>query len=411
MDELDSVETGEKRDRFYDEGKNGLTTPSKIIIYTSLPKVGGHSTITLALCELLVDRVGAIEVIVKETPGHGTSDLAISALRSMGCMVQILRSHFQTVISIARTAFCRQLLPRQFTSVTYISIGMRQVSVYLAWALLPDRSVYYYITHELSESNAALLDRFGKVFDVLLFISPTTKKMYDSIRYGRATKASTAEAFQPTEFVSMQSERKQYDGPVRFGFVGRLNEAKGSAVLCRFAREATIDCELKVAGVGDYTAEFAALQETKLACRVTYMGHYDPSERQAFLQRFFAEVDYLVVPSQDDREGIPTVILESLQFGVPIIATRSGGMRAFEEVDSLRSRFAIRLVANEELAEKLKEVAASGPPSEQAVDESRNLFCRAFSNENVWAQWNAALFDNTHLIRKDITATRGSQYK
>ena len=46
----------------------------QLVIFTSLPEVGGHTTTTIKLCELLRPMFEQICVLIKDIPGHGFSE-------------------------------------------------------------------------------------------------------------------------------------------------------------------------------------------------------------------------------------------------------------------------------------------------------------------------------------------------
>ena len=93
------------------------------------------------------------------------------------------------------------------------------------------------------------------------------------------------------------------------------------------------------------------------------------------------------MPSLDDREGIPNVILEALQFGVPVLATRSGGMRSFEMSElGPADPEVIRLVEPEEYAAALA-AHASAPPPAALRKRCRDYFETFFSDAVLAGRW------------------------
>lgn len=102
--------------------------------------------------------------------------------------------------------------------------------------------------------------------------------------------------------------------------------------------------------------------------KVQFDGAFDSASRERYLSNFFESIDYLVVPSQDDREGIPTVILESLRAGVPVLATRTGGMRAFD-FPAFGNNLCVKLFAKEAILSEMIQVASQiRPHASQAKD-------------------------------------------
>lgn len=120
------------------------------------------------------------------------------------------------------------------------------------------------------------------------------------------------------------------EGPVRFAIACRFTAKKGvEDLLAAFARvrRAGLEARLTVAGSGPLEARYreraAALG---IAAEVRFPGFVAAREMPAFL----AGQDILVHPSVVDRagdkEGSPTVIMEAAAAGLPVIATRHGGI-------------------------------------------------------------------------------------
>ena len=112
--------------------------------------------------------------------------------------------------------------------------------------------------------------------------------------------------------------RAERDGSAsRFGFLGQLVEIKGIATLLdAFAADGA---RLSIAGDGPLRPRVEAAAAASE--RIEYLGWLDDAARE----RFFAEIDCLVVPSEW-REPAPLVINEATARGVPVIGSASGGI-------------------------------------------------------------------------------------
>jgi len=100
------------------------------------------------------------------------------------------------------------------------------------------------------------------------------------------------------------------------GFVGRVTVDKGINILLKAAQECP-EINIKIAGSVDYSF----LRGLKIPPNVTFLGCLNKKE----LVQFYKEARFLVLPSIW-YEGFPIVILESMAFKVPIIASRIGGI-------------------------------------------------------------------------------------
>lgn len=100
-----------------------------------------------------------------------------------------------------------------------------------------------------------------------------------------------------------------------FGFLGRIDPSKGMEALLETASRAP-DVEWLIAGQGrpEYVEHL-----TKMATpNVQFLGRQEPTV-------FFDEIDVLVVPSMW-AEPLGRVVLEAYSHGVPVIASRLGGL-------------------------------------------------------------------------------------
>lgn len=362
-----------------------MSNQRTLVIFSSLPLVGGHTIITLKLCELLLQDYPRIFVICKEMPGHGHSEQAAGELRSKGV----------TIIQAAKPqdTFTRALLKVFFriqSPDVFLSIGMRHLSPVLAIALKPRLSLHYHITHELTPKISRQLSFYARFFSKLVFISPATWVDFSSANDSR--KAFWA--VQATELHPLSNDGcKRKPGPIRLGFLGRLNEAKGSATLLKFLSDTPTSCELHVAGSGEFEKKFSSFGTKQSPTRqVIYHGAFDAGQRTEFLGAFFGGIDYLCVPSQDDREGVPTVILEALQHGVPVIATNCGGTRSFgmKELGPAPQRV-VRLVEPSSFAHFLDEIVSMPPPPPSLSLECTTYYRDHFSDHVLKARWHSLL--------------------
>jgi glycosyltransferase involved in cell wall biosynthesis len=124
--------------------------------------------------------------------------------------------------------------------------------------------------------------------------------------------------------VSLRPPKAKAEGNPSDGallFVGRLSEEKGLGVLLR-ALAASRECEdftLDVAGDGPCADRWKALGASLgLNGRVRWLGKRDD------VPDLLAGAGALVLPSL--REGLPLAVLEAASFGVPVVASRVGGV-------------------------------------------------------------------------------------
>jgi glycosyltransferase involved in cell wall biosynthesis len=115
--------------------------------------------------------------------------------------------------------------------------------------------------------------------------------------------------------------------PVRFGYVGRLHPTKGLSELARavIATPRDVPFRLEIHGpiVDESSRRFAGELQAMLAGdrRVTF----GPAVPGADVPALLAELDALVCPSMWFENG-PTIALEAMAVGTPVIASRVGNL-------------------------------------------------------------------------------------
>ena len=116
-------------------------------------------------------------------------------------------------------------------------------------------------------------------------------------------------------------------GPVRVGYVGRLEHRKGVHIAIRAIAQAGDGVELHVHGSGPDEAELRRLTAVSGAGeRVHFHGYCD----HRLLPDVYRSLDILVVPSQTTAawvEQFGRVAVEAMASGVPVVVADSGALR------------------------------------------------------------------------------------
>ena len=164
-------------------------------------------------------------------------------------------------------------------------------------------------------------------------------------------------------------------GRLRILFVGRLVERKGVPALIRalaLVRE-RLDATLEIIGDGESAAQLRSeAARAGVAAAVAFRGQVDERALQEAYERAELLVLPAVVDSKGDTEGLGVVLLEALEFGLPVVASEVGGIP-----DIIRHRETGLLVPPGEpasLAEAILEVAADpGAARERALRGRREV--------------------------------------
>ncbi|MCX6970235.1 MAG: glycosyltransferase [Verrucomicrobia bacterium] len=432
-----------------------METPRRrLVLFTSLPKVGGHSTLTYGLCRLLKPDFARIEIWCKVMPEHGHSEPLADKLRELGCEVNMLSDlHGKLRAAQVFRFFVRNLLR---PPDVFFALAMRHLSPLLAVLSLARKRIYYQITHDLKPGTVRMLKTYARFFSKIVFICPATFEDFT----GTATAGQISENSPPDDQapggmgvppvqalvgprrpVSKQAGRlfplfgttskvapiaaqlEKYSwipqsseipvtakdqlpaerctaaaegSPLRFGIIGRLTEEKGAEVMREFADSADADCELHVAGSGRMEPAFRELagRDARPGKPVVHFhGAFDPAGREDFLRKFFCGIDHLVVPSQDEWETLSMAALESLQHGVPCVICRTGGLKSFAHPDlGPAPDSVIRLVDAADLPAMLDDLSRQPRPSWESTGQAcLEHYDRHFSDAAILKRWQDLL--------------------
>lgn len=105
---------------------------------------------------------------------------------------------------------------------------------------------------------------------------------------------------------------------VRFGFLGRVTEAKGIEILLEATTKLPeIGWSLDIAGDGD-SNYLESLRHKYQRDQIHFLGHTEPND-------FFSRIDVLVTPSIW-HEPLSRTIIEAYSFGKPVIGSALGGI-------------------------------------------------------------------------------------
>jgi glycosyltransferase involved in cell wall biosynthesis len=111
---------------------------------------------------------------------------------------------------------------------------------------------------------------------------------------------------------------------VRFGFAARFEAGKGPLVLLEAFSRLRRRCpqaRLILSGVGSQSAEARALSERiGIAGACDFLGYTEERDKRALMESF----DVFVLPTL--AEGTPNSLVEAMMLGLPVVASRVGGI-------------------------------------------------------------------------------------
>lgn len=244
--------------------------------------------------DALTDRARALGIPVERVPVRGRVDLlAVGRLRRMLSGADVVHAH-------GYKALAYSLLARERRSRLVVTHHGETGH---------DRLARFY------ESLArALYRRADRVFAV-------SGKTSEQLVAGGVPRDKLKTVPNPVSLAPAEGSEENDPSPGSLLFVGRLSEEKGLDVLLRALASPRVpkDLTLDVAGDGPCAERWQSLGQTLgLETRVRWLGMRDD------VPDLLANAGALVLPSL--REGLPLAVLEAASCGVPVVASRVGGV-------------------------------------------------------------------------------------
>lgn len=176
---------------------------------------------------------------------------------------------------------------------------------------------------------------------------------------------------------------KRRNGKAILLFVGIVRASKGVLVLleaCRLLRERGRDFTLRVVGEFDSPSfrdrASSLVRETGLSEHVDWCGPLLGGPKW----RSYASADIVCFPSLFETFG--QVVLEAMQFALPVVATPVGSTPSM--IEDGRSGFLVPLNDSEALAEKLAVLIDHPERGEQMGRLGREIYLKRFTAEQFW---------------------------
>jgi len=160
----------------------------------------------------------------------------------------------------------------------------------------------------------------------------------------------------------------------RLGYIGRLADIKGPLDLIEAMSHVPDEVELWMVGDGPQREEVERrIRDLQLGSRIRLLGW------QHDIPHYLEQIDVLVVPSHN--EGMGRVAVEALAAGVPVVATRVGGL-----VDVVRPGVNGALAPEKDPAGLARAIASvlEQPDRGRALGEQGRSWAEQFSDEVMY---------------------------
>lgn len=208
----------------------------------------------------------------------------------------------------------------------------------------------------------------------IIVLSSRWKQAIDSI-------APEAQAIVVANPVHVAKQLEPRASSNRILFLGRLTEAKGFFDLLRAAaivKRAGVQFELRCGGHGDLETVRKELRRLGIEDSVVLLGWVEGEAKN----REIAQAAVYVLPSY--IEGLPMGVLEAMGAGVPVVATRVGGVP--DAIDDEHTGFLIAPGDVEALADRLIRLLREPILRERFSKAAHARALALFSTEHVLTQ-------------------------
>lgn len=205
-----------------------------------------------------------------------------------------------------------------------------------AWVARKNKLKHIWHIHEIIEQPKLLHQFLGwqmrKGADKLIVVSDAVAICWKTALSEKTNLIRIYNGIEPINQLITVNYRKQFNLPdvaVVLGLAGRIHVIKGQPYFLEIAKALKkinnfSNLHFFIAGDPypgqEYLLDqmFDLIRENQLEASVHYLGQVDQ------MSNFYADIDMLVV-SSIQPDSLPTVILEAMQYGIPVVATAQGG--------------------------------------------------------------------------------------
>ena len=301
-----------------------------ILIITDLPEVGGSSTICLTLMRKFALWGYKVTVLARWHRGYKVSEGVLAECKNLG--IEVLWTNNPDGCYGPGSVGTLWHLVQNVRPDVLLANGTGWLASFMALLIPSAQVVYYYINHDERAAPFRRLRWFSLFADRFAVITPISVAPLKSSIYIKRPVCWLPQFSEPVNCeLAIPLDIPAAKGGVNVGFVGLLSEPKGVLHLLKLWPSLGLPGKLLFVGNGPCIEEVKQAEKDSAgkSTGIYYEGAFDPRDRDIYLKNFFGKIDFLVMPSIADGEGAPTVILEALAFGVPVLATDKGGTACF----------------------------------------------------------------------------------
>ncbi|OWW26240.1 glycosyltransferase [Zobellia sp. OII3] len=253
--------------------------------------------------------------------------------------------------------------------------------IVLILKLFGKKILYHFHNKGVAKSSEKYLNHllYSFVFKNTNSIQLSSLLFYDIQRYVRPENVYFCPNGIPEESDVVQKRQRLPETPCKFLFLSNMMEEKGVLVLleaCSLLKEKGLDFECHFIGAwSDISEDYFYERVRQLGITQNIFAHGKQYGRQKI--GFFSNADVFVFPTYYHNECFPLVLLEAMQYGLPVISTHEGGID--DIVEDGKTGFLVPRKDGKELARVLERFVVNPSLSEQLGKEGRNRYEKMYT--------------------------------
>ncbi len=292
-----------------------------------------------------------------------------------------------TAILIAKKVI--QALRKKDYDLCYMTLTAKGFGFYkdflivLVLKLFGKEIVYHFHNKGVEQNSGNTLNRllYTFTFKNTKSIQLSPLLYYDIKRYVLPKDVHFCANGIPDAFESKKEKENNLDSPCKFLFLSNMMEEKGVLILleaCGLLKKRALSFECHFIGAwSDISEEFfyEKIGQLDIADNVFAHGKQYGSDKV----KFFSSADVFVFPTFYNNECFPLVLLEAMQYGLPVVSTREGGIA--DIVKENMTGFLVPRQDEKELASVLVDLIVDVPLREQMGEKGRERFEDLYTSE------------------------------
>jgi colanic acid/amylovoran biosynthesis glycosyltransferase len=194
----------------------------------------------------------------------------------------------------------------------------------------------------------------------VITVSDYNKRFLDDLLHNQRMSGTVIRLYNGIDLDQFHAEPSEKE-PNLIVSIGRLVPKKGFQYLldaCKILKEQGIPFHCAIIGEGDERHNLEArIRQYSLDKDITLLGAKTQAEVKRLIQRATVFVLPCIVDDNGDRDGLPTVLLEAMALGTPVISTRVTGIP--EIIEHGKTGCLVEEKEPRELAQTIQELLGS----------------------------------------------------